>query len=92
MESVDYQDNNHPNSVLSVSIYFDESTVLSIDNDHYTYYSTIDINGLTADLYSNDSNTYITWADSNYPFVCSIQSTNIDRGVVTEIARSFKLL
>lgn len=92
IESADYRITEHLEAAFSIMVFYGENTVIGVDNKNYTSTSTISINGEQADLYCNETDIWITWANEEIPYVCTIESSNIDLSIIINIAKSFKCL
>ncbi len=90
-ETVDYQSTMNTNDIISITVFFGTNTVVGINNENCDLYSTIEIQGHLADFCIKDLKTWITWADSSIPYICTIESTNVDSNEIIEIANSFSL-
>ena len=91
IETIDYQSKTNPEVTISATVFYGENSIVGINNENCDSYSTIDIQGHSAELYVKDTSAWVTWADSSIPYICSIESTNINSDDIIKIARSFSL-
>ena len=90
-ETVDYQSTMNVDDIISITVFFGNNTVVGINNENCDLYSTIDIQGHLAEFCIKDQKTWITWADSSIPYICTIESTSVDSDEIIDIANSFSL-
>ena len=91
VETADYQSSIDADSIISITVFFGDNSVVGINNENCDIYSEIDIQGHSAELYIKNMSAWVTWADSGIPYICSIESTNVDANEIIEIANSFSL-
>lgn len=83
-----YQSMKDSEEVLSVSVFKGQNAVVGIDNDNYTVKSTCSVHGFNADLYKNETETWLTWADPSVPCCISIEASNINENTIIQAASS----
>lgn len=85
---VHFQSAINSEAVLSASVFKGQNAVVGIDNENYNVKSICSVQGFNADLYKNDTDIWVTWADPTVPCCISIEASNVDENTIMQAANS----
>ena len=86
-----YQSSSDDSATLEIALQYGESFSLKSDNEDYSYFEEVTIQGLPSVIIEKDDNVGLIMSNTSVPYFIIIQSNKLDRNDLCEIAKSLKI-